>query len=277
MPRSPTPQPPVYVLPEPQPKVDPMTEPTIGHANVDDNIREWVLLSLWNAIGEARHGLDVAVQRGKVTLRGQLATGAQRDAAIRSVRRTQGVRGLVDCIELVHPATGREAPSGRAAGRPRRLACVSRYCGTDNASIAAAIEDAIGVLDRRRQAHRLRPSRRLFLLFRNPIAGALSIDVGLPAGSGSAAASPGEIGIKNLPPADGSATPDRPGFQATLALARRLWGANDTIPGVFWQCAAVDRVQELIAQTLILPVYWSPAPLGEEAAARNPMPRGGEF
>lgn len=47
-------------------------------------------------------GLQVSVQRGIVTLRGELESGERRSAAERTVKRIAGVKGLVDLIQVGH-------------------------------------------------------------------------------------------------------------------------------------------------------------------------------
>jgi hypothetical protein len=76
----------------------------VGNERLEDNLVECVKVAIWNAIGEASHGVDVTVTGNSARLKGTVTTEAQRRAAAAAARRLPWV-ATVDNRLQVRPAS----------------------------------------------------------------------------------------------------------------------------------------------------------------------------
>jgi hypothetical protein len=89
-----------HTLPQPQPPIDPAHEPFVGNVTVDDNLAEAAEVAVWNVLGRSDHRLDVGVDDGVVTLRGDVADHEQCRACERAVGAVKGVRRVESRIRV---------------------------------------------------------------------------------------------------------------------------------------------------------------------------------
>lgn len=98
--------------------------------------------------------------------------------------------------------------------KARPMIYVVRFCGAHPSSIAAAVGQAIAVLDNHLQQLGQPASRQLHVIYRNHIEGAVTVQVGYPVSDEVAASATGEIVAGSSPAGAmvelaGEMTPDR--------------------------------------------------------------------
>jgi len=173
----------VRTLPHPKPPIDPAVEPLVGNESVDDNLAELAEMAMWKAIGVADRTVELCVETGVVRLSGTLKNAAQLEAVTAAVSRVPGVREVVAQVILDEPK-GR-ATSSRRGAAPQEVAIepllyVVRYCGLDEASMSAAVREAVSELDRLFTGHGLKPAKVLYMVYRNRRPDTVTIEIGMP-------------------------------------------------------------------------------------------------
>lgn len=154
----------------------------------DEDLENAADVAIWNCDPALRDRVRVTARQGVLTLTGAVSSGAQRQAVTQAVRALDhDIRQVVDKLG-VRPGAPTEsgvAPGvfGRHETGSDPMLYVTRYCGTDPSSITAALNDAVGLLDRRFEALGLAPPEAVVVRYRNRQPESLTIDVGyvLPA------------------------------------------------------------------------------------------------
>lgn len=161
--------------------------PFVGNETVDDNLREAVEITAWNAIGSAKCHLSFDVHAHIVTIRGELASEQQRQALEGAVRHVTGVHSIINATKLraepadtAGPAAEPQAAPETIDVEPRSIAYVTRFCSFDEASLSAAIRDAIGLLDRTFEAQGLPRSNELLVEYINHRGDTVTLRIGMP-------------------------------------------------------------------------------------------------
>jgi hypothetical protein len=121
---------------------------------------------------------------------------------------------MVTNVSTVGAKGSPAATTPPAEYQPRPMIFVVRFCGAHPASIAAAIGQAIAVLDDHLRQLGQPASRQLFVIYRNHIEGAVTVQVGYPVSDDVAASVTGEISAGSSPAGmmialTGETTPDR--------------------------------------------------------------------
>jgi osmotically-inducible protein OsmY len=75
----------------------------VGNRCLEDNIAECVKVAIYNAIGEAAHGVTVTVQRGVARLDGVVDHAAKRGAAAAAAITQPGIEAVDDRLSVVEP------------------------------------------------------------------------------------------------------------------------------------------------------------------------------
>ena len=99
---------------------------------------------------------------------------------------------MISKTTLSAKAPSRSAPA-RVDYAARPMIYVVRFCGAQPSSIAMAIGQAIAVLDNYLQQLGQPGSSQLLVLYRNPIEGAVTVQIGYPVSQEAAASVSGEI------------------------------------------------------------------------------------
>lgn len=180
----------------PKPQTEPMPAPFVGNLSVDDNIAEGVRVAIWSAIGERAHAIVASVAEGIVTLTGQYRSAAEQAAVHRAVSGVPGVHKLVDAGDVGIAA---EHSAVVTVQEKTPLVQVTRFCGLDEASMSAAIRQAVDVLDAFMVAQGAALPQTLIIRYRNPIEGAMTLEIGVPTAIAPASIPRGEIGMSALP------------------------------------------------------------------------------
>ena len=173
-------------LPQPRPPLDPAAEPFVGNETVDDNLAESALIVLWGLTMGRRYPVDLSVADGVVTLQGAVDCAAQRLAIGAAIGRIAGVRAVVNSLEVASAKPSAQDPllptsaSPLQAVEPRPFLYLVRYCGLTEASLSAAIREAIGKLDAFFTSQGLALPNTLFVLYRNQYADMVTIEIGMP-------------------------------------------------------------------------------------------------
>jgi osmotically-inducible protein OsmY len=76
------------------------TEPFVGYVSVEDNLAECVKIAIWNAIGEASHGVRVTVAGGIARLDGVVRNDAQRLSAEKASLGIDGIVSVEDHLTI---------------------------------------------------------------------------------------------------------------------------------------------------------------------------------
>lgn len=239
----------LHVLPLPQRPIDPLTEPFVGNACVDDNLKESVQVAIWNAIGEAERQLELTVADAVITLDGTFVAQSHREAAERAARSVVGIKGVVDRTtlttspmpappEALPPRPYASAADHQAEARP--LVHVVRYCGLDDASTTAAIRQAIEILDDFIAAQDCPAASELLIVYRNRLPGAVTLEIGYPVTGAVARNVTGEIAATKTPSGPMASTVTQPGFRGVLDAADRLAVTRSAEAKYFWQIFAAD-------------------------------------
>ncbi len=170
----------LHVLPHPRLPIDPGAQPLVGNESVDDNLAELLRVAMWNAIGTDDRTVDLAVRQGVVTLSGVLGSAAlikKLEAAVAAVPGIVQLRNLVQ-VSATMRQPGRSAPRRRRGPEP--FVYVTRFCGLDEASTAAAIREAVAEFDALFAATGAPPGKELIVVFRNRLPEAITLDIGMP-------------------------------------------------------------------------------------------------
>lgn len=229
-------------LPRPRPSIDSTAEPFVGNETVDDNLGEAVRIALWNLTKGTHHAVDVSVANGVVTLRGDVEAGPQRTAIEAAITRIAGVRAVVNALEI----TGARpvAPRVGAKGAPRIDVIESRpflylvrYCGFTEASLSAAIREAVSKLDAFYASHGLDLPDALFVLYRNQHADMVTLDIGMPVGADIVPQD--EFHLGSTPGGPTISAPVAGGLESlrrnSVALASKARAARLGPANYFWQ------------------------------------------
>lgn len=216
------------ILPEAREPGDMLEAPFVGNASIDDNVRECVQVGLWAVLREAERALSIGVAKGVVTLSGPIPT-AKREAVLKAAHAVHGVRKVIDCMtEASAPAIPADADQQTPApgGTPEPFIYVTRYCGESDASSAAAIRDAVAVLDRFLAGQDAAPATQLLVLYRNHLPGAITLEIGFPTRADIAARAVGEIRAGTTPAGQMRSILPPAGFGPVLAAATDLIGQD---------------------------------------------------
>jgi hypothetical protein len=193
----------------------------------DEDIENAAEVAIWNCDPDLRDRVCVSARQGVLTLTGAVESDAQRAAVVQAVRDLdRDIAQVVDELDVVLAAPTEAGPAPEASGRreidSEPMLYVTRYCGTEPSSIAAALNDAVEVLDRRFEALGLARPETAIVVYRNRLPESLTIDVGyvLPARP----ALPPEVELKAGNTAAGPmlSLPSPPGFRGVLGALDRL-------------------------------------------------------
>jgi hypothetical protein len=224
-------------LPQPQPPIDPARTPLVGNETVDDNIAECAQIAIWNVIGRRGRAITLTVDQGVVTIAGKLVTGEHRDAVIAAIGHLRGVRGVVDeTIVPLHPKPGaRSRPSRPRKAthiewtEPRPFVYLVRFCSLDEASMSAAIRQAVAQLDTVLAAEALPAAQSLIVVYKNRLPQTVTLEIGVPLALEAVREAAGGIHT-GMAPGGASLTvradPGLPGLLAADLVLARLAGKS---------------------------------------------------
>ncbi len=232
---------------------DPLHGPFVGNQTVADNITECVQLAIWSALSGQRSNVSVNVRDGAATLAGTVPTQERRQAIVEAVGRVKGVQRVVDRIRVarLRPLRTQFATHATAvaleqiAARP--MLYVVRYCVLDDASISAAVRQAVPILESALASHGAPPMRELIVVYRNRVPGAVTVEIGVPVDLVTDAASGGEPALGRSP---GGAMISAVAERGLPELLRRQADLVETacasgleVEFFFWQQFTRDQVQ----------------------------------
>ena len=258
-------------LPHPQPVLDPSHDPFVGNESVDDNISEWAKLAIWNVLPRRSSTVSVKVANGAVTLSGVAHSSEQRRLIVEAVSKVQGVARVIDRIRLetVRPRRVRSktAPSvGLEEITTHPMLYVVRHCVLDEASISAAMRQAVPLLDEAVSARGMTAIGEVVVVYRNRVPGAVTVEIGVPVDLSIDAASPGEPALGQSP---GGAMLSRMAVAGLPGLLRReaelvgTAGAAGLRAGsYFWQSFSHDQTHPWVGHPeakVYLPIVPNPA------------------
>ncbi len=172
-----------HVLPEPGAPVGP-DRPFVGNETVEDNLTEAIQIAAWKAIGSAKCGIDFELEGHTVTMRGELDTEQRRKALEQAIFGIPGIQIVLNKVSLA--ATGSSTSQDHATSfetvhvAPSTIAYATRFCSFDEASLSAAIRDAVAALDLAFDSQGLPASRELVIVYRNDRYGTVTLQVGMP-------------------------------------------------------------------------------------------------
>ncbi|MBI4924084.1 MAG: BON domain-containing protein [Devosia nanyangense] len=234
-------------LPQPQPPIDPTLTPLVGNESVDDNIAECAQIAIWNVIGRRGRAITLTVDQGVVTIAGKLVTGEHRDEVIAAIGHLRGVRGVVD--ETIVPPHAKPAARSRPS-RPRKATHIEwtqsrpfvylvRFCSPDEASMSAAIRQAVAQLDTVLAAQALPTAQSLIVVYKNHQPQTVTLEIGVPVELETVREAAGGIHT-GLTPGGASLTvradPGIAGLRAAeLVLARLAEKSGHTALNHLWQ------------------------------------------
>lgn len=232
-------------LPHPQPLPDPQHDPFVGNETVDENICEWVQLATWNALPDRTLNISVNVTNGTVTLTGSVHSPEQRQAVAAAVAKVQGVAQLIDKIRVARPRVRRSKSARHPASIAlehvvaRPMFYVVRHCVLDEASMSAAMHQAVPLLDDALSACDLPPMQELIVIYRNRIPGAVTVEIGVPVDPAAAPAAGGEPALGQSPGGAMLIRVAEPGLAGLLrqetALVETARAAGLKADAFFWQ------------------------------------------
>jgi hypothetical protein len=240
-------------LPEARPFADPLHDPFVGNETVDDNIVEWAQLGIWSALSGQRSNVSVGVKDGTATLAGTAQSQEQRQAIAEAVARVRGVRQVVDRIRLarLRPLRTQLALPATALGlehvTARAILYVVRYCVLDEASISAAMRQAVPLLEGALVAHGQLPMRELIVIYRIGVPGAVTVQIGVPVDLRSDAVVEGEPEVGRSPGGTMLSKVADAGLQGLLRshteLVATARATGLEAESLFWQSFPRDRAQ----------------------------------
>lgn len=251
----------VHKLPHPRALPDHRRDPFVGNETVDDNLAELAQLAMWRILGADEKDIVVTVDAGVIGLSGRVRNASQLDAISKAIRAIEGVRAVTSHIVLAN--TGEPSPPGRDA--PEEIAAepflyLVRYCGLEEASMSAAIGQAVEQLDGRFAAGQLPAPERLFVIYRNLRANTVTLEIGMPTATPVAIAGSGlKAGLTPSGPTLSAEVPAGVApMLAAVATLRKSAVARNLVPANFWwQCFAAQQFrpwQGHPAATVCLPV-----------------------
>jgi hypothetical protein len=115
---------------------------------------------------------------------------------------------------------------------------VVRFCGTQPSSIGAAVGQAIGVLDDYLQQLGHPKGRQLYVIYRNHIEGAVTVQVGYAVSNDAAASVTGEIFAATTPSGPMIELAGEPTLDRILAVGRSLPASSSSYT---WQVYEEDE------------------------------------
>lgn len=259
-------------LPHPQPVTDPRHHPFVGNDSVDDNISEWATLAIWNALPDGHATVSARVASGTVTLTGTVHNLEQRRAVASAIGKVQGVTRVVDRIRLDRVRSRRPRTSPQPAAlsleevTAHRMLYVVRHCVLDEASISAAMRQAVPMLDEAVSAHGAMPAGELIVVYRNRVPGAVTVEIGVPVDVSFGAVSGGEPALGHSPAGamlSRTAEAGLPGLlrrEAELVTTAQAAGLHTG--SFFWQRFSHDQAHPWLGHPearVFLPVVAKPA------------------
>jgi hypothetical protein len=239
-----------HILPHPQTMLDPTHDPFVGNVTVDDNIAEWATLAIWNALPHQRSSVSAKVANGTVTLTGAVHSLKHRDLIVDAVNRVRGVARVVDRIrpDTVRSRRSRDKSRATAAIKEitaRPMLYVVRHCVLDEASISAAMRQALPMLDDTVAARGAGAIGEFIVIYRNRVPGAVTVEIGVPVDLSIDADSPGEPALGRSP---GGAMLSRTAIAGLPGLLRReaelvatARAAGLEAGSYFWQSFSHDQ------------------------------------
>lgn len=208
-------------LPEPQAPIDPLHRPFVGNMSVDENLREILAIAIWNLLGARGHTIAISVTDGIVRLEGTVADSAEETALLKLARSHTGIRDVINGLEIAGSEAAVDAGGPLPGAPPRKLLHLVRYCGLDEASIAAALRQALGHFAP--LVGHAGGSVPLVIVYRNLMPGAVTLDIGVPLDAAGAVAPEGEVHIRELPAGEAGAPPPYGmGLSGVLAHVKAL-------------------------------------------------------
>jgi hypothetical protein len=154
----------------------------------DEDLENAAEVAIWNCDPALRDRVRVSARQGVLTLAGAVDSDTQRAAVVQAVRGLDhDIVQVVDELDVVPAALAENgatpAPYDRHEIASEPMVYVTRYCSTEPSSIAAALNDAVQMLDRWSEGLGLARPEAAVVLYRNRLPESLTIDVGyiLPA------------------------------------------------------------------------------------------------
>ena len=258
-------------LPHPQPMLDPTHDPLAGNETVDEDISEWATLAIWNIPPRRSSSVSVKVVDRAVTLTGVAHSSEQRRLIVEAVSKVQGVARVIDRIRLetvrARPVRSKSLPSvalEEVTARP--MLYVMRHCVLDEASISAAMRQAVPMLDEAVLERGARTTGEMVVVYRNRVPGAVTVEIGVPIDPIAAVAEQGEPALGQSP--NGAmlsrmAEAGLPGLlrrEAELTATARAAGLG--AGSYFWQSFSHDQTRPWLGHPeakVYLPIVPIPA------------------
>ena len=236
-------------LPEPQAPIDPLHRPFVGNMSVDENLREILAIAIWNLLGARGHTIAISVTDGIVRLEGMVNDSAEETALLKLARSHTGIRDVINGLEIAGSEGTTQAGEALIGAPPRKLAHLVRYCGLDEASIAAALRQ--GLSHFAPMLVRAGGPVPLVIVYRNLMPGAVTLDIGVPLDVAGEVAPDGEVQIRELPAGEAGAPPPYGmGLGGVLAHVKALLEKGH---GYAWQEVRLpDRAEEAALDDIAL-------------------------
>jgi hypothetical protein len=190
------------------------------------------------------------VTNGTVTLTGAVHSLKQRTLIVDAVNRVQGVTRVVDCIRPDRVRHRQSRGKSRATAAIKEITAhpmlyVVRHCVLDEASISAAMRQALPLLEEAVSARGAKATGELIVVYRNRVPGAVTVEIGVPVDLSIDADSPGEPALGRSP---GGAMLSRTAIAGLPGLLRReaelvatARAAGLEAGSYFWQSFSHDQ------------------------------------
>lgn len=209
-----------HALPHAGAMVAARERPFVGNESVEDNLCECAKIAIWNAIGHAGSEVIVTAASGAIHVSGTIDTNAHRNAAIEAIRKVVKPTQVVD-ETAVSGASEPSLPGDDPAPVEMSIVRVREFCSLSDASLSAAIKDAIRRIDAAFLENDLPPTMRIVLIFRNLTASTVTLDVGSFAGPSSTLAEHGLV-PDIIPGKELAQIPVRAGVEGLIVGQSRL-------------------------------------------------------
>lgn len=219
--------------------------PFVGNETVEDNLAEAIEIAAWKAIGSAKRHVAIASEGHTVTLSGELETEQQRQTLETAIFDVAGVQVVVNKVTLcpAYPRASAESPPDNQLASfetvdvvARPIVYATRFCSFDEASLSAAIRDAVAALDRAFATQGLPPSPELIVSYVNHRHGTVTLQVGMPAAQ---FAGGGEFHISTAPSGTMATATVEAGHHAIdmarTALLLAIQESGQHAAGYYWQ------------------------------------------
>jgi hypothetical protein len=211
------------------------------------------------------------VANGTVTLAGVVHNLKQRRAIVEAITKVRGVSHVVDRMRLDR-ATPRRV---RTKSRPtltleefpvRPMLYVVRHCVLDEASISAAMRQALPILDEAGSARGAKAIGEFIVVYRNRVPGAVTVEIGVSVDLSVGASARGEPALGQSPSGtmlSRTAVAGLPGLlrrEAELVATAQAAGLG--AGSFFWQVFSRDQTHPWVGHPeakVYLPIVPNPA------------------